>query len=528
MPDQPPRPPVAESRVIPKRRTRLSLVWIIPILAAAVGAWVAATRIMSEGPEISIEFRSAEGLEAGKTKIRYKGLDVGTLKTIRLTNDRRHVLAAVQMEPGTEDFLVQNTQFWVVRPRISGATVTGLGTLISGAFIGMEIGQSKVPKRKFVALETPPVVTGGVAGRFFVLKTPSLGSLDIGTPVFYRRLQVGEVAAYQLDSDGRLFTLRIFIRAPYDQFVTAKSRFWQASGINLQLSAGGLTVQTQSLLSILIGGIAFTTPATAVALPAAKANTTFTLFTDRTRAFEPPARSPQTFQLNFDESVRGLKPGAPVEFRGVKIGEVVGIRAQVDLKTFKFSVPVTISLDAQRLGVRVVGLNAGMNIEALRRKLIDSLVAHGARAQLQTGSLLTGAAFVAIDFFPNAPPAKVDWSLDPPQLPTIPGSLEATEQRLANIAQKLDKMPLKKIGDNLNNALVQLDLTLAGTRSTLASAKTTLGNVNEMVKPDSVQGQQLSNALSEVSRAARSLRVLANYLEQHPEALVRGKRGGPK
>jgi paraquat-inducible protein B len=528
MPEQPPMPPIAESRVIPKRQTRLSLVWIIPILAAVVGAWVAATRIMSEGQEISIEFNSAEGLQAGKTKIHYKGVEVGTLETIRLSEDHRHVIATVQMAPKTGSFLVQDTQFWVVRPRISGATVTGLGTLISGAYVGMEIGHSKTPKRKFVALETPPVVTGGVPGRFFALKTPTLGSLDVGTPVFFRRLQVGEVAAYKLDPDGRLFTLKIFIRAPYDQFVASNTRFWQASGVNLKLSADGLTVRTQSLLSILVGGIAFATPETATALPAAAANTTFTLFVDRAKAFAPPLRNAQTYQLIFNESVRGLEPGAPVEFRGVKIGEVTAIRAQINAKNFEYSVPVTVRLNAEQLGVKIVGTNAGVNFEAMRKKLVDSLVAHGARAQLQTGSLITGSAFVAIDFFPDAPPARIDWSQDPPRLPTIPGALAAAEMRLAHIAQKLDEMPLKKIGDNLNNALVQLDLTLAGARSTLASAQTTLSNVNQIVQPDSAQGQQLSNALSEVSRAARSLRVLSDYLEQHPEALVRGKPGHPK
>jgi paraquat-inducible protein B len=483
---------------------------------------------MSEGPQISIEFKSAEGLEAGKTKIRYRGLDVGTLTKIRLSQDRRHVIATAQMEPNTAGFLVQDTQFWVVRPRISGATVTGLGTLISGSFVGMEIGDSKVPKRNFAALETPPVTAGGVAGRFFELTTPNLGSLDIGTPIFFRRLQVGQVAGYKLDPDGKLFTLKIFVKAPYDQFVSPNTRFWQAGGINVHLSAAGLTVRTQSLLSILVGGIAFETPATAIPSRPAQANTTFTLFSSQAHAFEPPVRSPQTYQLNFDESVRGLEPGAPVEFRGVKIGEVVAIRAQVDVRTLKYSVPVTIRLDAQRLGVQVVGLKAGTDIEAMRRKLIDSLVAHGVRAQLRTGSLLTGSAFVAFDFFPDAPPAKVDWSQDPPQLPTMPGALEATAMRLASVAQKLDKLPLKKIGDNLNKAVVQLDLTLAGAQGTLASAKTTLGNVNDIVRPDSAQGQQLSDALSEVSRAARSLRVLADYLEQHPEALVRGKSGEPK
>jgi paraquat-inducible protein B len=529
MPDRdPPLPSFPDSRAVPRKRTRLSLVWVIPIVAALVGAWVAVARIRSEGPKITIVFRSAEGLEAGKTKINYRGVDVGTLTTIRLSDDHQRVIATAQMAPGTEDFLLEDTKFWVVRPRVSGANVSGLGTLISGAFIGIEIGNSKEEKLDFVALETPPVVSIDVPGRFFVLKTPDLGSLDTGTPLFFRRLQVGQVASYELNKDGRFFTVKIFVKAPYDHYVTANTRFWQASGIDVSLSASGLNVQTQSLLSILIGGIAFEAPATGAVLPIAEANTVFTLFSDRAKAFEPAARNPQTFELIFNESVRGLVPGAPVEFRGVPIGEVAEVRAQVDLKTLEFSVPVTIHLDAQRLGVKVLGLRSEADLAAMRRKLFDSLVSRGVRAQLQTGNLLTGSVLVAFDFFPGAPPAKVDWSQTPVQLPTIPGQLQVMETKVTGIINKLDKMPLEQIGDNLRKVIADLDLTLVSARGTLVSAQGTLDNTSNLTGPNSLQIQQLGNTLQEVSRAARSLRVLADYLERHPETLVRGKKGEAK
>ena len=302
-------------------------------MAALAGIWIAVTRILGEGPKITITFDSAEGLEAGKTKIHYKGVDVGTLTTIGLSDDHQRVIATAQMAPKTEDFLVEDTQFWVVRPRISGANVTGLGTLISGAFIGMEIGHSKESKRDFVALETPPVITGDSPGRFFVLKTPDLGSLDIGTPIFFRRLQVGQVASYTLDNDGQFFTLKIFVQAPYDQYVTPNTRFWQASGIDLSALRQRADVQTQSLLSILIGGIAFETPPSVLAMPVRPGRHGLPLYANRARAFEPPARNPQTYELIFNQSVRGLKRGAPVDFRGIQIGEVTDIQAQIDRKT---------------------------------------------------------------------------------------------------------------------------------------------------------------------------------------------------
>jgi paraquat-inducible protein B len=529
MPDgERPLPPVAESRGLAKSRTRLSLVWFIPIVAALVGVWVAVTRIMGEGPVITLVLQSAEGLEAGKTKVHYNGVDIGTVTAIRLSADHQRVIIIVQMAPKTEEFLAEDTEFWVVRPRISGANVTGLGTLISGAYIGLEIGASKEHKRDFVGLETPPVVTGEVPGRLFVLKTPDLGSLDNGTPVFFRRLQVGEVASYALDPDGKMLTVKVFVRAPYDQYVNPNTRFWHASGVDVSLSASGLKVQTQSVLSILIGGIAFETDATGPLLPPADAQSVFTLFSDRAEAFKPAAQNPQTYQLIFNESVRGLAAGAPVEFRGIPVGEVSDVRAQIDLQTFQFSVPVTIQLDPRRLGVKVLGTSSGVNLEAVRRRMIDSLVAHGVRAQLRTGSLLTGAVYVALDVFPGAAPATVDWAQTPVQLPTVPGQLEQTEASINNIIKKLDKMPLQQIGDNLQKALGDLDLTLVSARGTLVAAQGTLGNTSNLTAPNSAQVQQLDSTLQEVSRAARSVRVLTDYLERHPEALIRGKQGGPK
>jgi paraquat-inducible protein B len=529
MPDsERPLPPVPESRGISRKRTRISLVWFIPVVAAALGVWVAVTRVLGEGPKITIILQSAEGLEAGKTKIRYNGVDIGTVTTVRLSDDHRSVIADAQMAPKTDGFLAADTQFWVVRPRVSGANVTGLGTLISGAYIGLEIGTSKVEKRTFVALENPPVVTSELPGRLFVLKTSTLGSLDNGTPVYFRRFQVGEVASYALDNDGKSLTVKVFVRAPYDQYVNPNTRFWHASGIDVSLSASGLRVQTQSVLSILIGGIAFETAATAPILPPSDANAVFTLFDTRAQAFEPTPENPQTYQLIFNESVRGLSPGAPVEFRGIQIGEVSEVRAQIDLKTFAFTVPVKITLDPRRLGVNILEAKAVGSLDVMRRKLIDSLVAHGVRAQLRTGNLLTGALYVAFDFVPGAPPATVDWSQDPVRLPTIPGQLEATEANVEAIINKVDRMPLQEIGDNVRKVTADLDQTLVTARGTLTSAQGTLDNTNNLTGPNSVQVQQLESTLREVSGAARSVRVLADYLEQHPEALLRGKKGEPK
>jgi paraquat-inducible protein B len=508
-------PPTPESNVVSRKRTRLSFVWLIPIVAAIAGIWVAATQILGEGPEITIVFQSAEGLEAGKTKIEYDGVEVGTLTALRLSDDHQRVIATAEMEPKTEGFLVEDTRFWVVRPRISGGTVSGLGTLLSGAYVGMEIGESEKAQRSFEALKVPPILISDLKGRSFTLHTPTLGSLENGTAIYFRRLKVGEVVSYEIESDGKSFRVKAFIYAPYDQFVTPDTRFWHASGIDVSLTASGFSLQTESLVSILIGGIAFETPTTSAALAPAEEKAKFTLFHDRAQAFRPPAQNPETYVFVFDDDVRGLEPGAPIDFRGVQIGEVLDVVGKLDQQSYEFKVYVTVTMDPARFGVE------DATTPATQKRVVDALIARGVRAQLRTGSLLSGSQLVGLDFFPDAAPATIDWSQQPPQLPTTPGQLQALEQRVASILDKVDQIPFKAIGDDLRKALEDLD-------TTLVSARGTLDEASDLIAPNGVLGQELESTLSEVSGAARSLRVLADYLERHPEALIRGKTGEAK
>lgn len=519
------------ARAVARKKTRLSAVWIVPILAMAVGGWVAAVKIMSEGPKITIDFRTGDGLEAGKTKIKYKGVEVGTLEEVALAGDDLTVRGTARMEPGSEKFLLDNTRFWVVKPRISGANVSGLGTLISGSYVALDFGREGGKGKSahhFAALKAPPVVYADVPGRFFTLKTPDLGSLDSGTPLFFRRLEVGQVASYELDADGQAMTVRIYVNAPYDQYVTSNTRFWHASGVDVSMSAAGFSLQTQSVLSVLIGGIAFETPADGKPMPEAPEDTVFELYKDKSAAFRPPSHDPQTYQVVFEQSVRGLSPGASVEFHGIPIGEVVSVDARMNAETFEFSVPVTIRLDAQRLGVKIVDLPAGAQLSDYRRKLMDNLVAHGVRAQLRSGSLLTGAMYVAFDTFADAPPASLDWSQSPVELPTMPGTFDAMEASVSRIIDKVDQLPIEKIGADVQTAIAELNRTLVSARGALDSAQGTLDSTSRMVEPNSSFNADLANTLKSVSDAARSVRVLADYLERHPESLIRGKTGDAK
>jgi paraquat-inducible protein B len=506
---------VPEAKAVPKKRTRISLVWVIPIVAAAAGVWIAVTQILERGPEIMIVFSTADGLEANKTKIDYNGLEVGTLKSIKLMDDHKHVIATAEMSPKAKDFLVKDTKFWVVKPRVSGLNITGLGTLISGYYIGVQLGQSKESERNFTALESPPL-TGDVPGRIFMLKTMELGSLGEGTPIFYRQLQAGQVVSYELGKDGESLNVKIFVQSPYDQYVTSDTRFWNASGVNVSLTAAGLRVQTESVMSILAGGIAFETPATDSPQPPAATNAQFTLFDDREDAFQPPANDPYNYVLLFKQSIRGLTVGAPVELGGVTIGEVTKISPQFDAKTMEFSVPVTVCVDPERYGVKFMDKPADEDNMTAHRKILDALVARGMRAELKTGNLLSGSLFVAVNFFPDEPQASIDWSQKPVQLPTKSGQLDAVEDSVADLIKNLDK------------TVTNLDKTVTSTRGTLTNADKLLDSANQLIEPNSVLDAELNSMLMQGGDAARALRVLADYLERHPEALIRGKTGEAK
>lgn len=516
-----------ESRTVHPGRFHLSAVWLIPIVAVLAGAWVAVTRILAAGPTITITIDTAEGLAVEKTKIHYNGVDVGVITDIRLSDHHSKAVLTAQMEPKTERLLVADTKFWVVSPRISGANVTGLNTLISGAYIGMQIGESAERRRSFVALAAPPIVASDTPGRFFVLRSPDAGSMDAGTPVYFRRLAAGEVVSRDLSKDGQSFEVRIFIRAPYDQYVTTDTRFWKASGVDLTVGAGGIELQTESLLSIIVGGIAYETPANGPPLPAAEPESVFTLAKTRAEAVRPPPNNPGRYRLIFRQSIRGLKVGSPVEFRGVPIGEVIDIGAEINTRTLEFTAPVTIELDAARMGVKMIGPQFAGTPQQLRHELIERLVAKGARAQLRKANLLTGGVYIDFERFPDAPPARLDWSQTPVELPTIAGELELTEQRLIAVLHKLEEVPMKEIGEDLRRTAADLDKVLVSADSALQKADRLLGNADRMVEPESVLGTQLGMALEEITRAAQSLRSLADYLERHPEALIRGKPGGP-
>lgn len=519
----------------PQRRHRwsISLIWLVPIVAAIAGLVLVVRTYLEAGPTVTVTFETAEGLEAGKTEVRYKNVVVGKVHRIILSKDHSHVLAVVDLTKDAKKLAVQDSSFWVERPRISINGVSGIETLLSGAYIGVDIGVSEQPRTEFTGLEKPPAVTHDMKGRRFLLHAASDNSLALGSPVYFRRIAVGRVVASDLDPDGKSVTVQVFVDAPYDRFVTNDSRFWNASGVNLALNAGGLKVNTQSLASVIAGGVAFQSMHEDQPGNSAANGAQFQLFDDQVSALAPPDGLATYIEMHFSQTTRGLDLGAPVEFRGINFGSVKTIELEFDVAKKDFYTKVLVEVFPDRLGpamrtLRTYEKDSNQSATDMWHHMVD----RGLRGQLRAGNLLTGQLYITLDFMKQAPPAEYDPNANPMQLPTAPGSLEQLQEQLQSIVHKLDEIPFGEIGKNLNGTLKsansllqQIDHELAPqAKDTLRAAQQALQSLDQNVaSPDAPLQQDAHRTLDELNRTAASFRALADYLDQHPEALIRGK-----
>lgn len=537
----------------PRRKGRFSIVWAIPLLAAAVSVGIAVQRVRTQGPTITILFQAAAGIQEGKTFVKFKDVEIGKVSDVQLTDGFSKVAVTVQMDRSAAGLLVDDTQFWVVEPRVTLSGVSGLGTLLSGNYIGVQPGGSDKERRRFVGLDTPPAITDQ-PGRRFVLKAPDMGSLGIGAPLYFRRLKVGEVASYALAKDGSGVDITVFVFTPYEGYVTSETRFWDASGIDLSLTAEGLDLRTQSLISILAGGIAFDVPSFASATGPVQEDAVFNLFRNQASAMKQPDPVARRY-LIYADSLQGLQVGAPVKLLGVTAGEVADVGLAIDPETQAFRPRLLITFFPERLIARLSPeqeqmaqalMHAGEQerIQTIRHQ-IEVL---GLRVELRTGNLLTGERYVALDYDPKAPKVEIDWTQDPLELPVIPGGLRDLESKASGILDqvhailaKVDGLPLEPIAKDLDAALQglnrvlkvadaktlpELAKTMASLRDALAVAQRVLKDTDQsLLNGDSATQQELRAALIEMTRAARAVRVLSDYLERNPAALIRGKGG---
>ena len=533
MTDQFTERPILEDvpKPVVKKKRQFSIIWLIPLVAALIGAWLAYRTISEKGPTIAITFKTAEGLEAGKTKIKYKDVEIGQVDAITLSKDISHVIVTASLVKDAEKYLTENTRFWVVRARVTASQITGIGTIFSGAYIGIDPGKPGKRAREFKGLETPPIVTTDAPGRSYVLRAEKLGSLDTGVPVYFRQIKVGEVAGYELAKDGQAVNIKIFVHAPYHELVRENTRFWNTGGLDVSLDASGVKVNTESFVSMMLGGVAFETLVSLEPGEVAQEGHLFRLYDSREKSYEKTYLEKRHFVLNFKESVRGLARGAPVEFRGIKIGQVIDISLEASRDTLEFWIPVLIEIEPERISI------TGKQTEA-REKVLERLVERGLKAQLKSGSLLTGQLFVGLDFYPTAPRRQIVYAGRYPEIPTTPATLQAVTDAVNKFVDRLEKLPLEQTVAELRQGVKALNETITLTQglvsrlgeevapqatTTLEQAEKTLASVERLLSSDAPLHHDLQRAIQELAETARSMRILTDYLQQHPDSILYGK-----
>ena len=549
--DEPP-----QAQAVPRR---LSVIWLAPAFALAVVAYLAWHTLAQRGPSITIRFASADGLTAGESEIRHKGVRVGTVEGLELSQDLSEVIVHARMTRAVTAHLTRSTRFWIVTSHVGTSGITGLNTLVSGAYIEMYPGDGEA-QRDFVGLEDPPLLQPDQAGRAFTLTEDELGAIGPGTPINYRGVAVGQVEGYALDAKGQHVNVYAFVRAPYDALIHNDTRFWDASAIDVSAGPQGIRVRLNSVQQLVTGAIGFDTPqpgdvlpntqsmasatdaqatqapaaanAASSSAPEAAADKVFALYDSQAIALRNHSGPRLTYTLRFDESAAGLQVGTPVTLRGVEIGDVTQAQLVYDAQRGSLFESAKMSIDPGV--VQVVGAPHGNPAEQSTavRDGLARLVTRGLRAQLLTASFLTGQKVIGMDIVPDAPAAKLPTDVDNPEFPTTRATdVDAIMQSLQNTLHHIDAATA---GPALGNAVKNLDATLshleqitrdvqpqikpliASLKATADAAQVAAQSASGTLGPDGALATQLPGLLQQVRDAARSLRELADFLQRHP------------
>ena len=554
---------LAEQQTLPRATTRrsrrFSIIWIVPLVAVAIGAWLAWDTLSKEGPTIKISFDSGEGLQAGQSQLKYKDIVFGTVKSLELSPDQTHVVVTVATTHQAEPLLTDGTVFWVVKPRLFAGNLSGVETLLSGSYIGMlPAAKAGENKRDFVGREDPPVLGAHVPGRNFLLKSKRIGAVSVGSPIFFRDLNVGEVLGWDIADMAEYVTIHAFVRAPYDSYVHDQTRFWNASGVSIKLSGTGVEVQMESLKALLLGGVAFETPAAEIHAAAAPENHEFPLFADRDIANAASYTRKIPAISYFSGSVSGLAPGSPVTIHGLKVGEVTDVRLTYDAAKDTVMAPVRYEVEPER----VVGV--GQRVYQTEAEGVGVLLKKGLRSSLQSASLITGQQNVALDFVTDAPPADV--TMDGPDFvvpATEGGGFAGLTASATELLNKVNTMPFDQIGKSLDGILKsvndmtqgpqmkkaltdlsgmiasaqgmiqrldtkQLPELTAGLEKTLTSANKLVLSLDSGYGDNTKFNRDLDRLMVQANDAVRSIRALTDLLARHPEALIKGRPEGPQ
>lgn len=486
-----------------RRAQRWNIVWVVPIIALLLGGWLLYRNFAAQGPVARVRFETADGIAAGRTEVRCRSVRVGLVKDVSLAEDLNSVLVYLELDSDSETLLRRGTRFWVVKPRLSPTEFSGVGTLITGAYIELDPGPPNAERHSFFeGLETPPASNRSVPGLRLTLTAESAGSLTIGAPIYHRGFEVGRIEGRQLDADGARVTYDAFIGADYSSLVTEYTRFWNTSGIDISAGADGFKLRTPSFQAMVTGGVSF---GVTLGEPPGKPATdgmSFTIYRDedaaRNSAFNPTLK----LLLLFDQTVRGLTEKAPVEFRGITIGRVVGISFDLTPGQNDPRVPVLIEIDPQLMRSEKALAEGGKGEDFLR-----AAVASGLRAALKTGSLITGALFVDLDYYPESPATELGKSGEFSTIPTVSSGFAQLEAKLSAILDKVQAMPLVETMNDIAAAAAEAKTTITEARGTLKEIEDTAAAARKTLEDPAFRGlpEDLRNAIAALDKSVASV-----------------------
>jgi len=549
----------------------LMSIWLVPVIALAVAAFLIIKTVSERGSEISIVFENAEGMEPGKTRLKYKDVNIGQLSRIDILDDDKGVSLVIDVNRVADKYLTDTARFWIVSPKIGLQGITGLQTILSGSFIEIDPGKGGEKQREFKGLRTPPVITSNDKGTEFILSTSKLSNIDRGTPVIYKGLEVGNVLGYQLAKDGSAVEVYAFVKAPFDALVLEGTNFWNAGGVNVAVSTSGVEVGAESLQALISGAVEFDTLEIYKNTFKAENSHKFKLY-DNVRAKDNAKYTEKVvYIMYFDGSVSGLSIDASVEFKGIKIGSVRDITLEIDEENQKYYIPVLIEIEPQRISLTDDGKKILSVIEAgkLRRQIVSALIDRGLKGKLKSSNFLTGQLIVDLDLMPEKSAVYVSKNDRYPEIPTVPTDIEEITNSVSQLVAKFEKIPIDELGISLTNTvegidklinsgdlqtmikeytklavsvqviaqnvnketLPELNMTLDEVRDavkkvdgTLASAQSLFSNANSLIADGSPLKYDLTVMLQELAAASRAVRGLAEFLERNPSSLISGKR----
>ena len=438
---------------------------------------------------------------AGKTVIKSRSVDVGVIESVTLSEDFSQVVIKGRLNQNMDSLLNKNSIFWIVKPQIDKDGVSGLGTLLSGVYIELSPGSGtdEYNNKPFQLLESAPLASPNTPGIRINLVSTQSGVISKGAPVLFRGFKVGNVETSDFDPLNRSMTYRLFIKHPYESLVTENVRFWREGGVNFDLSPRGASLEVPSIEVLLAGGISFDLPDGAAAGNQATELAKYTLFDDKRSIQESQYTQYKEYLLFFKDSIAGLSKGAPVEYRGIRLGTVWEVPYYVpemtSIAAFKFNIPVLIRMEPERLSeVKVDGF-----------ALLDTFIAeqkNGLRAAIKSANLFTGSMYIDLDFYTegieqtNATPEKA-YGLDVIQ--TVPAGLSQIQAKVIQTLDNLNRLPL--------------DQTVAEMNKVLAEGQKLLDSLNGMASSKEAQNipKDLQNTIKRLEETLKGLQPGSDF-----------------